>query len=486
MPAPFSFVTRARAGQPGTRQQSPDMVSSDLGTKLAQVHDRALLLESECRLEQARNAYDQALAFDPSLQWAAEGRARMAMALKEPDARRHCARAIGFHDDNPDRQLRMIVTVATELGFAAIPLLEEFVGQHPQNATAHRYLSELQSEAGAQERSTDNYLSAIEKFPTDRVLRLSYWDTLVRSGRHAQALEAMEATKALFGDDRRYALLKLNIANHIGLKSLASQLLDQLGDRPDTRLPRAQFLLQMGQVDDAGRRLEDLLAAEPDNVSAWAMIEVIWRMLADPRHEWLIGSRRLFDVLEMQLSTTELRGIADALRRLHLGRSQPIGQSVRAGTQTSGQLFLRSDPEIMRLMGAIEEAAGRFVRGLPPVDALHPVLKFRDTALTYGPSWSVRLTEQGFHAAHFHPGGVWSSACYIAVSDNEDVSDRAGWLELGRPPPELGSDLEPLAVLQPKAGRLVLFPSFLFHGTRPFQGEERLTVAFDLVPVSQQ
>jgi hypothetical protein len=29
----------------------------------------------------------------------------------------------------------------------------------------------------------------------------------------------------------------------------------------------------------------------------------------------------------------------------------------------------------------------------------------------------------------------------------------------------------------------VLFPSFLFHGTRPFLGGERLTVAFDLVPV---
>jgi tetratricopeptide (TPR) repeat protein len=374
--------------------------------------------------------------------------------------------------------------VATELGLAAIPLLEHFVERQPQNATAHRYLSELQSEAGAQERSTDSYLAAIESFPNDRALRLSYWDTLVRSGRHAQALEAMEEAKGLFADDRRFALLKLDIAMQMGSKSLAGQLLDQLGDQPDTRLARAQYLLQLGQVDQAGRHLERLLAAEPDNVTAWAMIELVWRMLADPRHEWLIGSRPLFDVLDLQLSTTELRGIADALRRLHLGRSQPIGQSVRAGTQTSGQLFLRSDPEILKLMGAIEEAVGRFVRGLPAFDARHPVLKFRNSALTYGPSWSVRLTEQGYHAAHFHPGGVWSSACYIAVADPEDVSDHAGWLELGRPPPELVADVEPLAVLQPKAGRLVLFPSFLFHGTRPFQGEERLTVAFDLVPVS--
>jgi hypothetical protein len=43
--------------------------------------------------------------------------------------------------------------------------------------------------------------------------------------------------------------------------------------------------------------------------------------------------------------------------------------------------------------------------------------------------------------------------------------------------------LPPLATVEPKPGRLVLFPSFLFHGTRPFASGERLTIAFDLVPV---
>lgn len=30
--------------------------------------------------------------------------------------------------------------------------------------------------------------------------------------------------------------------------------------------------------------------------------------------------------------------------------------------------------------------------------------------------------------------------------------------------------------------RLVLFPSYMFHGTRPFGKGERLTVAFDVIP----
>ena len=40
--------------------------------------------------------------------------------------------------------------------------------------------------------------------------------------------------------------------------------------------------------------------------------------------------------------------------------------------------------------------------------------------------------------------------------------------------------LAPLQVIEPKPGRLVLFPSNMWHGTRPFPQGERLTVAFDI------
>jgi predicted 2-oxoglutarate/Fe(II)-dependent dioxygenase YbiX len=43
-------------------------------------------------------------------------------------------------------------------------------------------------------------------------------------------------------------------------------------------------------------------------------------------------------------------------------------------------------------------------------------------------------------------------------------------------------DLPALLRFAPTEGRLVLFPSTLFHGTTPVKKGERLTVAFDLVP----
>jgi hypothetical protein len=197
-----------------------------------------------------------------------------------------------------------------------------------------------------------------------------------------------------------------------------------------------------------------------------------------------MGQPGLYGARELALSSAQLDQIAAALRTLHRTRSQPIGQSVRGGTQTAGQLFLRPEPEIALLTDALAAAIRDFVGHLPAADPNHPLLKHRNMGMAFGPSWSVRLTGGGYHAAHFHPNGVLSSACYISLPGAvSDADEKSGWLEIGRPPPELGLDLPPLATFEPKPGRLVLFPSFLFHGTRRFEGGERLTVAFDLVSV---
>jgi hypothetical protein len=55
-----------------------------------------------------------------------------------------------------------------------------------------------------------------------------------------------------------------------------------------------------------------------------------------------------------------------------------------------------------------------------------------------------------------------------------------GWLQLGAPPSELGLDLQPYRMIEPRPGRLILFPSTMWHGTLPFAAGERLTVAFDV------
>ena len=108
--------------------------------------------------------------------------------------------------------------------------------------------------------------------------------------------------------------------------------------------------------------------------------------------------------------------------------------------------------------------------------------------VAFAGSWSVRLASEGFHVNHIHASGWLSSACYIALPPEvADGSDTAGALQFGAPDSAFGLDLAPRRVVAPAEGRLVIFPSYLWHGTLPFESEtHRLTVAFDAVPLSRQ
>jgi hypothetical protein len=65
----------------------------------------------------------------------------------------------------------------------------------------------------------------------------------------------------------------------------------------------------------------------------------------------------------------------------------------------------------------------------------------------------------------------------------ERTEDGEGVLTIGEPPADLGLDLPPLQVIRPEPGRLALFPSYMWHGTRPFGAGERMTIAFDVAPL---
>ncbi len=59
----------------------------------------------------------------------------------------------------------------------------------------------------------------------------------------------------------------------------------------------------------------------------------------------------------------------------------------------------------------------------------------------------------------------------------------AGWIEFGRPRSDIHCTVEPeVRALQPKEGLMVLFPSYFYHRTVPFEAaEERISIAFDVL-----
>ena len=97
----------------------------------------------------------------------------------------------------------------------------------------------------------------------------------------------------------------------------------------------------------------------------------------------------------------------------------------------------------------------------------------------------MRLDRGGFHVNHVHPKGWISSAYYVDVpGEVNDPVRRSGWLKFGEPRYPVPA-ATPEFMVQPAAGLLVLFPSYMWHGTTAIHGEHhRMTIAFDVLPES--
>lgn len=172
------------------------------------------------------------------------------------------------------------------------------------------------------------------------------------------------------------------------------------------------------------------------------------------------------------------------LRQRHQDLAHPFDQSLRNGSQTARNLVTESEPVIKALLAAFEAPLRAYVAELG-TDPAHPLLARNTGQAAIAGAWSVQLRREGFHVNHLHPEGWISSAYYVDVPEEvQDQNLKSGWLKFGEPRfpvPEVTAE----RFVQPRAGRLVLFPSYFWHGTNPIHGEQaRVSVAFDAVPVA--
>lgn len=167
-------------------------------------------------------------------------------------------------------------------------------------------------------------------------------------------------------------------------------------------------------------------------ISNWALTEIVWRLTGDGRHDWLIGHSELAGPLDLEMSHADRSALAKILRDLHASGAAPIGQNVRSGAQTRGDIFKRAEPPPVELRERLSEAVLAFWENLPHQDRSHPLLRHHDAAPALVIGWSIRFADGSFHGSHIHPGGVLSSALYVAVPDMLDGEKREGWIKLGR------------------------------------------------------
>jgi len=113
-----------------------------------------------------------------------------------------------------------------------------------------------------------------------------------------------------------------------------------------------------------------------------------------------------------------------------------------------------------------------------PMAAMKPV----NPSLT---GWVVSVNGNGHEEWHIHPDGWLSGIFYVDVPDlSISEAPHAGQIEFG--PLPLGASMSvaawPRWMLQPRAGDLILFPSFFAHRTWPTHLEkDRICIAFDVL-----
>jgi tetratricopeptide (TPR) repeat protein len=280
---------------------------------------------------------------------------------------------------------------------------------------------------------------------------------LVKGGRYAEAVGVLENLSTRFPDS---AEIYCNLAG---------------------------ALSQAGDPEKANAMAVRALDMEPVNQFALAMLGTSWRLMGDARDEHLNGYDEFVQLFDLEPPdgypdmASFNRELGQYLATLHPPVREYLRQSLRGGTQTRGNLFGAGHVLVDKLKTRFDEAVARYIDSLRP-DKRHPFLSRKAAGFDISGSWSSRLRDSGFHINHLHPGGWISSCYYVDLPDvvRNDV-ERQGWIKFGEPSFDAGLAIR--HAVQPVVGRLVLFPSFMWHGTVPFHDSHaRTTVAFDVVP----
>lgn len=414
---------------------------------------------------------------------------------KDVEAEAVARRDIARHGEHPDAAFVLARALLGQARFVeAEAQFRKVVQARPDHPIAQSNLMELVwMRTGDLHAAGAALDEALRARPRSSALRAIKARLLVSAGAAGAALAEVDAGLAL--DARDAGLLKAAavIALEVdGARALAYAR-RALRVAPQDRKVLVAFgnaSLATGDARAARDIAGGLLASDPADGEALAMHADALRMAGDP------ACRALLDYANFVRAgcidtppgwpdlAAYLRDLRAALERAHTLHAHPIGNSLRGGSQVR-LLPEQSDAAAIRAFPrAIDGPIRRYMQALGRGD--DPLRRRNSDRYRLHGMWSVRLRPHGYHVNHYHPDGWISSACYVDLPAAIARRGGEGWLKFSEPAFPTRPALGPEYLVKPEPGLLVLFPSYLWHGTVPFSGspeESRLTIAFDVVPV---
>ena len=484
------------------------------------------------RMAEAEQAYRAALALDPQFAPAALGLAHLLLWQKRPTDAADILGALASRADAPAQALDLHVRALVGAGRPedALP----FSRRAAAAGVAHARLgsAQLAAELGRFAEAEADFRVVLDRDPADERARrglaralfagplgmdgaLAVVDEgLARAWTPSLAMFKASLLTQAFRPAEAYAVLQDALARSpasaelhaaaAGAAALNHQPADALAHaeaaqrlapgHPEIAVLLAETCLCAGQPERAAVILDPLRRQATFDPKLIALAATAMRLLGqDAAYRALYDYGRMVRTyaLEPPRGWSSLHGflgdLAGRLNALHDGVGATLDQSVRGGTQTTVKLANVGDPVIEALLLALQAPIAAYVADLGlGGDPMADPLRARSTgAFAVGGAWSVRLAPgQGRHVNHIHREGWLSSAFYVELPGAMgEGSGEDGWLQFGAPNLPTVPALPAEHRVRPEPGRLVLFPSYMWHGTTPFgSAERRLTFAFDVIP----
>jgi len=450
-------------------------------------------LASLRRLPESEAAYRRAIALDPENQVAHHNLGALLSQMERPEAA--LAALKGAHELGRDSY-----ELAFNQGRALLDLndlagaereFDRAVALQPLNMEGQLQLARVRHMLG-DPKFARSLARVAEANPDNVGLRRLFAEVLWRAGNLSGAETVLQdlLVRGLASPDVRSTLAAV-LQEEGRLKEAESFATEAAAAQPADGVIveiLVSILLSRGLPEDAMPFIKTRLALTPDS-QAWLAYEATAARLLDrDRYQYLCDYERLVQVYDVEpaagwSSIEELNtALREGLAERHQFRARPLDQTLRNGTQTARSLLSDPHPAVQAILAAFADPIEQYRRSLD-VDSRHPLFATKRGKSRFRGAWSVRLHREGFHVNHFHPEGWLSSAYYVDTPpESDDPRTRQGWIKFGEPRyPVPGAAAE--RFVQPKPGRLVLFPSYMWHGTTPIHGDApRLTIAFDVKP----
>ena len=452
------------------------------------------VMRGQENIDQAINCYEKALRINPDF---AEAHHNLGICLRikqqTTEAIEHfqTARRLGLDRAELYQNLAGAQVKAGDIG-AAIDAYKAAVQRNPDDIVSHRYLNTLLWEQEILDEHLESYKLALVKMPGSEQLYCAYAIALNQRQDYAEAETVLSRGLSHAPDSSE---LKSQLAYTLEQQQRWEQALqlhaEAVAAEASTAIHKVNYaraLLACRRPDEALPIAEAAVRETPFDQRAIAYLGLCWRMLGDPQDNVLNDYEAFVQSFDLPVPKQYANRdefnekLAAVLISLHTGKRHPPDQTLRGGTQTHGDLFNVREQAIADLVSSLRLCIRDYIDRFPPGTS-HPLFMRKGRDFEFSTSWSVRLQRGGYHTMHVHPLGWISSAYFVQVPD--DIADYdSGSIKFGQPDIDIGTYGEARRVIRPETGKLVLFPSYMWFGTVPYESSQSgMTVAFDVVPV---